>query len=168
MKKNQLFLAALAAAILAGCGGSGGMQAGAGTSSIVAPASGTVAGTRIDFSPVQSILFSAIEQKRTVVVKDATEWARLWAEHAGDRAPLPAVDFSRNMVVGIWAGPGTSACGTTAIDTVTRLANPDRIEVGYRITDPGPNVMCIAAYINQHSLAVVPASNLPVEFVLLK
>lgn len=156
--------AALAAALLAGaCGGT--VTAGTGAT---LPSSGVVSDKAIDFRRIPSLQISGIADKRTVVVRDASAWAALWAEHAGDRAPLPAVDFSRDMVIGVFVGPGPTACATTAVESVTQRAAPDRIEVGYRVTDPGPAAICIAAWINQHALVVVPQSSLTVQAVALK
>ena len=46
---------------------------------------------------------SGIEEPRQVVVRTAAEWEKLWKEHALDR-PLPPVDFTRSMVIGLFLG----------------------------------------------------------------
>ena len=46
---------------------------------------------------------SGITALRFEVVRDAAAWAALWTEHAGAGTP-PAVDFTREMVVGLWLG----------------------------------------------------------------
>jgi len=46
---------------------------------------------------------SGIEEPRQVVVRTAPEWEKLWKEHALDR-PLPPIDFTRSMVVGVFLG----------------------------------------------------------------
>jgi hypothetical protein len=114
-----------------------------------------------------AVFTSDIADKRFVAVRDAAAWAALWTQHAGPRAPLPPIDFSQKMVLGVFMGRESIPCGSTSIESVRQRANPDRIEVGYRVLDPGPNVMCIAAVINQYALVTVPASPLPVEFVKL-
>ncbi|HYD78955.1 MAG TPA: hypothetical protein VEC06_04040 [Paucimonas sp.] len=114
-----------------------------------------------------SVFTSEIEDKRFVTIRDAAAWAVLWREHAAGRAELPVVDFSQEMVLGVFLGGESITCGSMSIETVTRRSNPERLEVGYRVVDPGPNVMCIAANINQYSLVKVPASSSPVEFVKL-
>ncbi|HYD59554.1 MAG TPA: hypothetical protein VEC35_04330 [Noviherbaspirillum sp.] len=122
----------------------------------------------IDFERIEPTVFtSEITDKRFVAVRDAAAWTALWNEHTGGRVAVPAIDFSQKMVAGVFIGRESVPCGSTAIESVRRRNNPDRIEVGYRITDPGPNVMCIAAVLNQYSLVTLPVSSLPVEFVKL-
>ncbi len=50
---------------------------------------------------------SAIEDARTIVVRDDAAWADLWTEHTSNRIPPPArptVDFTTDMVVAVWRG----------------------------------------------------------------
>ncbi len=46
---------------------------------------------------------SGIEEPRQVVVRTASEWEQLWKAHALDR-PLPPIDFTRSMVIGVFLG----------------------------------------------------------------
>ncbi len=46
---------------------------------------------------------SLITSFRFEVVRDAPAWASLWQQHGGAGSP-PAVDFSSEMVVGVWLG----------------------------------------------------------------
>jgi len=120
----------------------------------------------IAFERIEPAVFtSQIADKRFVTVRDAAAWAALWNEHTAGRAALPAIDFSQKMVVGVFMGRESITCGSTRIESVRQRR--DHIEVGYRVVDPGPNVMCIAALINQYSLVTLPATPLPVEFVAL-
>jgi uncharacterized membrane protein len=47
---------------------------------------------------------SGIVEPRRTVVRDAVEWRALWAAHAGQSVPAPAVDFSADMVAAVFAG----------------------------------------------------------------
>lgn len=123
---------------------------------------------RIDFQRVEPTVFSSdIAEKRFVAVQDAASWSALWSEHAGGRAAAPAIDFSTRMVAGVFMGRDSVTCGSTSIVSVSQRSNPARIEVAYRVLDPGPNVMCIAVVNNQYDLVTLPASSLPVAFVRL-
>lgn len=51
---------------------------------------------------------SFIESPLHVVVRTPSEWATFWKQHAPDRQP-PAVDFSKEMVVGIFIGSRPTA-----------------------------------------------------------
>ncbi|WP_334189075.1 hypothetical protein [Noviherbaspirillum sp.] len=121
------------------------------------------------FEPLAPTVFaSAIDEKRFVTVRDAAGWQALWNEHTRGASQAPAIDFSKTMVLGVFLGQESNPCGGMHIATVRQAANPDRIEVGYRVIDPEPNVVCIAAVINQYAFVTVPQSSLPVDFVRLK
>lgn len=123
---------------------------------------------RIEFQRVTPSVFSSdIADKRFVTVRDGASWSALWNEHSGGRAAVPAIDFLTHMVAGVFMGRESVACGSTSIVAANQRSNPARIEVAYRVLDPGPNVMCIAVVMNQYDLVVLPASTLPVEFVRL-
>jgi hypothetical protein len=119
-------------------------------------------GSAAAFQVIDSGKLSGIHAARTVVVKDAGAWATLWAEHAGAGKPLPAVDFSTSMVVGVFLGDRPNGCYSTSITGVTR--NADGIAVQHTDTVPGMGVMC-AMYVSvPAALAVVERSGLPVDF----
>jgi len=120
---------------------------------------------RVDFQHVEPRVFtSGIADKRLVTIRDAAAWTALWNEHSGGRVAAPAIDFSTHMVAGVFMGQESVPCGSTNIVAVNQRSNPSRIEVSYRVVDPG-DVVCIAAVINQHALVTLPASSLPVAFV---
>jgi hypothetical protein len=126
--------------------------------------------TRIGFERIPPGVFtSAIAEKRTVVIKDTAAWNTLWQEHTGPSrtAPLPPVDFSQRMVLAVFLGRESATCGSMSIENVLQRGNPDRIEAQYRVVDPGPNVVCIAANLNQSSFVSMPVTTLPVTFVKL-
>jgi hypothetical protein len=119
-------------------------------------------GTDVDFKVLEASNLSGIHQPRNVVVKDANAWASLWAEHAGASKPLPAVDFSTSMVVGVFLGDRPSGCYGTSITKVTRGA--DGIAVQHTDTVPGMGVLCAMYVPSPAALAVIGRSELPVEF----
>jgi hypothetical protein len=117
--------------------------------------------TGIPFQTADATSMSGIHAARTVVVKDALTWAGLWSEHAPGRA-LPAVDFTADMVVGVFMGSGANSCYTTAIDGVARTA--DKIIVHELRSVPGPDILCAMYVTTPAHLVVIPRSDLPVEF----
>jgi hypothetical protein len=117
--------------------------------------------TGIPFQTADATSMSGIHEAHTVVVKDALTWAGLWSEHAPGR-PLPAVDFTANMVVGVFMGSGANSCFTTAIDGVARTA--DKIIVHELRSVPGPDILCAMHVTTPAHLVVIPRSDLPVEF----
>ncbi len=62
---------------------------------------------------------SGIEEPRQVVARTAAQWSALWKEHAGTGAP-PAVDFTRSMVVGVFAGSRPTAGFAVEITGIER------------------------------------------------
>ncbi|HEV3485198.1 MAG TPA: protease complex subunit PrcB family protein [Vicinamibacterales bacterium] len=79
---------------------------------------------------------SQIDSARTVVVRTAADWAELWKEHTGTANP-PAVDFTRTMVVAVFAGMRPS--GGYAVE-ITQIEKTDAaIVVTYRERKPGPD-----------------------------
>jgi hypothetical protein len=72
----------------------------------------------VPFSTVAEGHQSGVEQQREVVIRTATEWKALWKEHA-PAEPLPAVDFAKSTVVGVFLGSrntGGYRATITAID----------------------------------------------------
>jgi hypothetical protein len=122
-----------------------------------------VAGTDVLFQTADATSQSNIHEARTVVIKDEAAWARLWNEHAPDRA-LPAVDFASHMVVGVFMGNGPSSCYTTAIGGIVRTA--DKLIVREVRSVPGPDIACAMYVTTPAHLAVIPRSELPVVFAM--
>lgn len=79
---------------------------------------------------------SGIEEPREAVVRTVAEWSTLWTEHAGAR-PRPAVDFTKSMVVGVFAG--TRPTGGHSVDITTIARDGDGLVVTWRERTPGSN-----------------------------
>ena len=47
---------------------------------------------------------SGIDEPRQVTVRTLADWATLWRSHAPGGQPMPTIDFSRETVVGVFAG----------------------------------------------------------------
>jgi hypothetical protein len=118
------------------------------------------AGTEMPFRTVSQTTQSKVEEARTVVIRDAAAWQLLWQYHAPD-APLPPVDFSTTMIVGVFMG-STNPCYSTLIANLTRSAG--KITVTKIDRHPPPDVMCAAVVTYPAHLVAVERSELPVEF----
>ena len=97
-----------------------------------------------------------------VVVKDAAAWARLWAQYGNPGAPLPAVDFSKSMVLFAFYGVA-SGCDGTALAEVARVDG--KLYVTSIDTPPGPGRACIAAFTARGAMVAVDRSDEPVVFI---
>ncbi len=60
---------------------------------------------------------SNVDDMTTVVARTAEEWAKIWRRHSPNR-PAPAVDFSKEMVIGVFLGSRpTSGYGVEIVGT---------------------------------------------------
>jgi hypothetical protein len=76
---------------------------------------------------------SQIESATQVLARTEAEWAALWRRHAGD-GDRPRVDFTREMVVGVFMGSRPNAGFSTTI--VTSMEVKRVLIVRYRETIP--------------------------------
>ena len=96
---------------------------------------------------------SAIEQPRQVTVRSAAEWGALWKEN-GAGAPLPAVDFSREMVVGVFAG--TRPTAGYGVEIVRAIGNSSTLVVEYVETAPPRDAITAQILTAPYHLAAIP------------
>ncbi|KQV89952.1 hypothetical protein ASD15_24995 [Massilia sp. Root351] len=120
---------------------------------------------KVAFSRVQTSLNHALtgQAPSNAVVKDAASWAALWSRYSTPGAPLPAVDFSKSMVLSAYYGmaPG---CDGTRLEEVARVDG--QLYVTSSDTPPGPNVACHAAFTARGAMVTVDRSDEPVAFII--
>jgi hypothetical protein len=105
---------------------------------------------------------SSVEDAKRVLVRTDAEWAKLWQQHAPDR-PRPAVDFSKEMVVGLFMGSRPNAGFSTAV-TVTTTGNGALI-VKYTETAPSPDAITAQVLtFPYHLVAIAKADVKDVKF----
>ena len=96
---------------------------------------------------------SNIDSVRQVLVRTDAEWTRLWRQHSFDR-PRPAVDFSKEMVVGVFMGSrptaGFSIAVTSAIEAKGALI------VRYRETVPAPGAVTAQVLTFPYHVVAIP------------
>jgi hypothetical protein len=81
---------------------------------------------------------SGIESQREIVVRTAADWKALWKEHAPDE-PMPAVDFSTSVVVGVFLGLRNTGGYQVTISSVDRQGKD--VVVVWREQKPAPNTV---------------------------
>jgi hypothetical protein len=114
--------------------------------------------------PVRTIVkgaMSGIDSPRQVVVRTPAEWAALWKEHSGRDAP-PAVDFSREMVVGVFSGRRNT--GGYGVEIVRAVGNSSALIVEYVETVPGRDAITTQVLTAPFHLAAMPAHGGEVQF----
>jgi len=119
-------------------------------------------GSPIAYKTIVSDSFSNIETPREVVIKDAAAWSALWAEHSKTKIAAPDVDFSRNMLVAVFAGSGNAGCGT--FDVVNVMSKGGKVLVEYEYRDMSPVAICLAVVTQPVRVVVLPKVDAPVEF----
>ncbi|HEY5801791.1 MAG TPA: protease complex subunit PrcB family protein [Burkholderiaceae bacterium] len=106
-----------------------------------------------------------IEHPQSLVIKDAASWARLWAQtqrNTTPAAPLPAIDFSKQMVIAAFAGMQTDGCHSIAISSIDRNRAGLRVEVRHFV--PGPASACLMAITYPGAIVVTDRYDGPVYF----
>jgi hypothetical protein len=110
---------------------------------------------------------SGVRASRNAVIKDAETFSAMWAQHAmrdadGNIRPLPQVDFSKQMVIGVFGGQLPNGCYSTGIAGIVT----DGATISVRRTDtvPDKNAVCATNQPSPAQLVAVERSNLPVEF----
>lgn len=124
----------------------------------------TDAAAELAFEVLDADARSAVGEARTVVIRDAEAWTRLWAEHKAHRIPAPpapAVDFERRMVLGVFLGHRPNGCYGVEILAVRRT--PRGVVVGYRERRPGDRV-CSQALTAPSQLVALPRVAAAVSF----
>ena len=106
---------------------------------------------------VQSFVYSA----RQVTVRDGAEWEALWREHAPGR-PLPAVDFAREMVVGVFLG--SRPTGGYVVEIVSTGGEQGALVIRYRETRPAPDRITAQVLTFPYHLVAVPQQSGMVRF----
>ncbi len=96
---------------------------------------------------------SNIDEARKVLVRTDTEWAALWQQHAPNR-PRPAIDFGKEMVVGLFMGSRPNAGFSTAV--VSATAGNDVLIVRYSETSPAPGRVAAQVLTFPYHLVAIP------------
>ena len=105
---------------------------------------------------------SNISQPRQVVIRTAGEWDTLWHEHAGPDAKAPEVDFSREMVVGVFLG--TRSTGGYAVEITGVDERGGAVVVHYTATTPERGMMLAQVITSPFHLVKVPRADGEVTF----
>ena len=106
----------------------------------------------VPFTTISQSDQSGVEDARQVVIRTPADWKALWQEHAPGR-PMPAVDFTKSTVIGVFLGSRNSAGFRVTITAVER--NGATIAVTYREARPGAGEMLAQVLTFPHHLVRV-------------
>jgi hypothetical protein len=96
---------------------------------------------------------SNIETAAQVLVRDEAEWTALWRRHAGD-GDRPRVDFTKEMVVGVFMGSRPNAGFSTTI--VTSMEVKGVLVVRYTESIPSRDAVTAQILTSPYHLVAVP------------
>ena len=99
---------------------------------------------------------SNIDAAKQVLVRTEEEWTALWNQHSPDR-PKPRVDFSKEMVVGVFMGSRSNSGFSTAI-TLATTGNGVLI-VRYTETVPRPGAITAQVITFPFHLVAIPKAD---------
>jgi hypothetical protein len=105
---------------------------------------------------------SFVDTTKQVTARTADEWKAVWKQHNPAR-PAPEVDFSRDMVVGIFLGSRNSAGFSVEIVGVEKEASGGLV-VHYKETVPGRGAVTAQIITSPYHLVAVPKQDGPVRF----
>ncbi len=106
---------------------------------------------------------------KTFVVRTAEQWAALWNAGKSQYETPPTIDFSKNMLLGVFLGGQPIIERPKVFFTSLRKKSvPDRIEAHYTVVPykppPSPRPS-LPAYSAMYALILGPVSDLPVHFI---
>jgi hypothetical protein len=132
------------------------------------PAAGQApSGAPLPFITIAAGTTSGIRTPGRSVVRTEADWLALWRRHGGSAGgAAPRVDFSRDMVIGVFAG---EVRGQAAIGIARITREPDRLVVWYTYRDTRPIPTAESSVPSApFSIIRLPRSSLPVSFVQVK
>jgi len=95
---------------------------------------------------------SNIDETRQVLVRTDAEWTKLWQQHAANR-PRPQVDFSKEMVVGLFMGRPSAGFSTAVISAT---AGNGALMVRYSETMPSARAVSAQVLTFPFHLVAIP------------
>lgn len=136
---------------LAGCGGGASPLASgtqAGTSNGTASQPVAASQTPLAYRTVARDINASPLAAQNVVIKDEAAWEALWADYVKSKRAipvLPAVDFTRQMLVGVFAGDLGITCRQVAVRNVLTGAGSITVDVDDISPDDAANCVPVAA-----------------------
>jgi hypothetical protein len=104
---------------------------------------------------------SGVESARQAVARSEGEWTALWRQHAPDQ-PAPAVDFAKEMVIGLFLGSRNTA--GYSVEIVSAALDQGTLLVRYRQRAPAPDAITAQIITTPFHIIAVPKTTAEVKF----
>lgn len=126
----------------------------------------SLAQTPASFTTVGKGFHSGIRELLQVAISSQEEWAALWSRHASGRRPAsspPLIDFSAEMVVGLFLGQKST--GGYSVEITRAELDGANLRVFYREGNPPPGAMLTQALTQPYHLVRLSRSESVPVFV---
>jgi len=117
--------------------------------------------TPLEIRTVVKGSMSGIESPQQVIVRSTAEWSALWKRH-DPNGPIPSIDFSREMVLGVFLGRRPTA--GFAIEIVKAVGNSGTLIVEYAETAPPRDLVTAQVLTAPYHLAAISKYDGEVRF----
>ena len=104
---------------------------------------------------------SNIDDSKQVTVRTEAEWTKLWQQHSPDRM-RPPMDFSKEMVVGVFMGSRPTAGYNVSI--VSTFSKDGNLLVRYQESMPKQGAIAAQVLTFPYHLVAVPKTTGDVKF----
>lgn len=119
-------------------------------------------GKEVKVRELEEIATSQIQDAKQEVIKDEASFAKLWKEHTGVETGMPKVDFSKEMVLGVFMGEKTTG-GYSIKVTKAEIKGTD-LHVEVTETSPDPSLFTIQIITAPSHIVAVEKVEGKVEF----
>lgn len=130
------------------------------------PPAADIAIVRLRPEPYSFTFVSGFDKPARLVIRDAANWEAVWAEtfKNGSAPPIPAIEFSREMVVLVALGSHPSGGYGILIDGAAETGT-NTVAVTVRSISPGPKCAVTQAFTQPVDIARLPRRDGVVRFV---
>jgi len=104
---------------------------------------------------------TAVTHAGQVVIRTDHQWISFWSEHHPHEA-APDVDFTQNMVIGVFAGERPADQFSILITNVRTTSGA--LVVDYHEIPPPTGTFAVGVSVYPYDIKIIPRSTLPVKF----
>ena len=136
-------------------------------SDVTQPVGTSIPLVRLRAEPYSFTFVSGFDKPTRLVVRDVLTWQTVWSQiylRESPVPPLPAIDFSREMVVVAALGSHSTGGYSILLDSASEAA-ADGVAVTVNSSSPGSNCIVTDAFTQPLDVARLPLRHGPVSFV---
>ena len=143
------------------------LSAACGGSDLTQPPGTSLPMVRLRSEPYSFTFYSGLDRPARIVIRDALAWRVVWNQiylRQSPVPPLPAIDFSRDMMVVVALGSHSTGGYSILLAGASEAANTG-IAVIVDSSSPGSNCIVTEAFTQPVDIARLPLRNGAVSFV---